>query len=327
MTRLARELSVACAAVREAARLTRAVQARLEPGSRVQKDDQSPVTVADYGAQALVCARLAEAFPADPILGEEDATSLRAGGELLPRVLDEVRALRPGASQAEVLGWIDRGAHRAVSPRAWTLDPIDGTKGFLRGEQYAVGLGLIEAGQVVLAVMACPNQVDPASGAAGALVTAVRGQGAWQVALDAPPDAAPVPIRVSREADPTRLRVVMSVDPGHSDQERTLRIAARLGMTTPPRRLDSLAKYALVARGEAEVYFRIPRTRNRHENVWDHAAGVLLVEAAGGTVSDLDGRPLDFGLGATLSQNRGILTSHGPLHRELLAALQATEGA
>lgn len=316
--KLARELEVALLAVREASRLTRAVQARLDAGARHVKDDRSPVTVADFGAQALVSSHLERSFPMDPILGEEDSSALRAGPDLLARVLEAVREVRGQVDAAQVLSWIDRASHRERAPRAWTLDPIDGTKGFLRKEQYAVGLALIEGSQPVLAAMACPA-LD-----GGKLFWAVRGEGAWEARLDAP-DPTGLPMRASAERDPTRLRIVMSVDPSHSDQERTLEIARRLGMVTPPRKLDSLTKYALVARGEADVYFRIPRTRGRLENIWDHAAGTLLVEVAGGGLTDLDGRALDFGQGPTLAKNRGVLASNGPLHQELLAAIAATE--
>ena len=316
--RLARELEIALTAVREASRLTRAVQARLDDGSRLTKDDRSPVTVADFGAQALVASHLQRAFPADPVVGEEDSSALRSGPELLGRVLEAVRAVRGEVDEARLLAWIDHAARRDCGPRFWTLDPIDGTKGFLRKEQYAIGLALIEGGRPVLAALASPA-LD-----GGKLFWAVRGEGAWEAPLDRP-DAAPAPMRASPERDPARLRIVMSVDPSHSDQERTLEIARRVGIAAPPRRLDSLTKYALVARGEAEVYFRIPRTRDRQENIWDHASGTLLVEAAGGAVTDLDGRPLDFGCGPTLANNRGVLASNGPLHAELLAALAATE--
>ena len=69
-------------------------------------------------------------------------------------------------------------------------------------------------------------------------------------------------------------------------------IASRLGITAPPFRIDSQCKYAVVARGEASIYLRLPRDTSYREKVWDHAAGSLVLEEAGGRVSDLDGRPL-----------------------------------
>jgi 3'(2'), 5'-bisphosphate nucleotidase len=87
--------------------------------------------------------------------------------------------------EKEWLDIIDRGnSTGGASGRHWALDPIDGTKGFLRGGQYAVCLGLLKDGEVVLGVMGCPNlPVDPKNpdGEKGALFVAVKGEGAFQV--------------------------------------------------------------------------------------------------------------------------------------------------
>ncbi len=153
-----REMEVALQSVREAARLCRDVRSKPEFGV-LDKADLSPVTVADYGSQALVCRTLAEALPADPIIGEEDAADLRRAENAAVRdaVLAAVKPLRPEAELETVLGWIDRGGATADSGRFWTLDPIDGTKGFLRDEQYAVALALLVDGKPILGVLACPN--------------------------------------------------------------------------------------------------------------------------------------------------------------------------
>ena len=92
------------------------------------------------------------------------------------------------------------------------------------------------------------------------------------------------------------------------------------GVNGQPVRIDSQAKYLAVADGRAEIYIR--RARDGYsERVWDHAAGVLLVEEAGGRVTDLYGKPLDFTQGAHLSTNRAILATNGPLHDDLLQAI------
>src|SRR5208337_4799969 len=124
---------------------------------------KSPVTVADFGSQAVICRALGIAFPDDPVIAEEDAAELGRSGN--PAVFDEVvcqvRALGLDAdcnpSPAEVCSWIDRGGSSQYCDRFWTIDPIDGTKGFLRNEQYAVALALIVEGQVVVAALLCPN--------------------------------------------------------------------------------------------------------------------------------------------------------------------------
>ena len=108
---------------------------------------------------------------------------------------------------------------------------------------------------------------------------------------------------------------------GHTDHSFSAQVMDLTGVNGQPVRIDSQAKYLAVADGRAEIYIR--RARDGYsERVWDHAAGVLLVEEAGGRVTDLYGKPLDFTQGAHLSNNRGILATNGPLHDDLLQAIE-----
>lgn len=178
-------------------------------------------SVGDFSAQAVVNTILGRAFPGDEIVGEEDAADLRveSGAELRRRVVElanttlradltqgdnEQWGLGPGKewSTEELLDAVDRGTSQGGrSKRAslsslccaaqtdidlgfWCLDPIDGTKGFLRGEQYAVCLALVVDAQVQLGIMGCPNlpqDLSKPDGPKGCLFVAVRGQGAHQV--------------------------------------------------------------------------------------------------------------------------------------------------
>ena len=319
-----RERDVAVAAVREAARLCQAVQAQIDPGI-IKKKDRSPVTVADFGSQALVCRMLGEAFPDDPIIAEEDATTLRQADHapVLDQVVGHVQRLRPDAARDAVLDWIDAGNAQRYSDRFWTLDPIDGTKGFLRGEQYATALALIVGGRVEVAALACPNlpaRLD-APGAKGGVYAAIRGQGALRAPLDRRGETIDVNVSTLRET--AQARFCESVESGHSSHDDAAAVAERLGITTAPVRLDSQAKYAVVARGDADIYLRLPTRPGYVEKIWDHAAGSLVVIEAGGIVTDVAGVPLDFSHGSTLQNNRGIVVTNGPLHADVLAALEA----
>jgi 3'(2'), 5'-bisphosphate nucleotidase len=321
---LARELAVAVRAVREAGLLCRTVQADLDPGAMAKKD-RSPVTVADFGSQALVCRTLGEAFPDDPVIGEEDSRELRAAGNeaILDRVTGFVRDHRPEADAGTVCSWIDRGSAKDHSPRFWTLDPIDGTKGFLRGEQYAVALALILDGRLAAAVVGCPNlgpTVDAERGA-GSLFTALRGAGAWAQPLVG--EGEPRPVRVSDQDDPGLIRFCESVEAAHSSHGDAARIARHLAIRAEPVRLDSQAKYGVVGRGDAEAYLRLPRDKSYTEKIWDHAAGALVVQEAGGRVTDVTGRDLDFSRGYQLENNRGIIVTNGRLHDAVLGAIDA----
>jgi 3'(2'), 5'-bisphosphate nucleotidase len=314
-----RELATAVAAVRSAARACRAVQRYLVRADALEKGDKSPVTVADFASQAIICAELERALPGDPVVGEEDAATLRNETAILKAVVERVAEQRGETDAEQVLSWIDRGGADASSARYWTLDPIDGTKGFLRGEQYAIALALIESGSVVLGVLGCPNL--PLEDGVGALFTAVRGEPTRMQDLWDP--AAPACIvSVARLERADQARFCESVESGHSDQDESARIAEDLGIRSEPFRIDSQCKYAAVARNDASIYLRLPTRADYREKIWDHAAGSLVVECAGGRVTDADGAPLDFTRGATLARNRGIVATCGSIHDEVIAAVR-----
>ncbi len=317
-----RELEVAVEAVRRAAQVCRSVQAKIAPEVAMAKGDKSPVTVADFASQALVCRALLEAFPDDPVIAEEDAHALRgAEGELLlPTIHDELRAF--GApTELAILSFIDHGGAVEYSRRFWTLDPIDGTKGFLRGDQYAVALALVIDGLPTVATLACPNLDLPGVAAGrGSVYWAVRGQGTHAAPLfeDLPARR----ITVSKRSDIAEFRTCESFESGHSSHDESAKLVETLGIKAAPVRLDSQAKYAIVARGDAELYLRLPTRRDYREKIWDHAAGTLVVQEAGGLVTDVTGKPLDFTLGQELAGNRGVVVTHGIEHARILAALR-----
>ena len=322
------ELRAALEAVRGAARVCRAVQERLITRDTLEKRDKSPVTVADFASQAIVCRHLEGAFPADAVVGEEGSAELRTAenAQLLASVVGAVAGEATGAADAaRVLAWIDRGGADAKAARYWTLDPIDGTKGFLRREQYAVALGLIEHGEVVVGVLGCPNLGDGAGGT-GVLLAAVRGQGTRAFPLWRAGEAEARAIRVSPIASTAGARFCESVEAEHSDQGESAKIAAQLGITAPPLRMDSQCKYGAVARGDASIYLRMPTRADYREKIWDHAAGKLVVEEAGGVVTDVAGKPLDFRHGRSLAQNSGVVATVGGIHAQVIAAIREVRG-
>jgi 3'(2'), 5'-bisphosphate nucleotidase len=318
-----KELEAALEAVRQASRICQRVQKGIA-GSALQKDDKSPVTVADFASQAVVCRVLSDRFPGDVVVGEETAADLLSDDRrpFLDRVVDLLKEVDPASTNDMVCRWIDAGLGTAGS-RFWTLDPIDGTKGFLRGEQYAVSLALIVDGQIVVSVLGCPNLPSNPDGQPGCLFFAIKGRGASVRPLgDA--SASPQPVRVSTNNQTSRARFCESVESGHSAHDRSARIAELLGLTADPVRLDSQAKYGVVARGEADAYLRLPTKPGYREKIWDHAGGVLVVEEAGGRVTDVDGKPLEFTHGRELSANRGVIVTNGLIHDALLDAVAKT---
>jgi 3'(2'), 5'-bisphosphate nucleotidase len=314
-------IEAAVLAVRRASTLTAAAQGRLASGDTLTKGDDSPVTVADFGAQAVVCATLAEHLGDVAVVGEEDSSELAgdAHATLLAGVVNLVSGVLGGGVDAStVIDWISLGTSAATGDRYWTLDPIDGTKGFLRGEQYAIALALIERGEVVLGVLGCPNLPNP-DGPPGAVFVAANG--ATEM-YGADRDHSRT-VTVGDPATIAEARFCESVESGHSDQAQSAEIAHRLGITAQPYRIDSQCKYAAVARGDASIYLRLPTRADYTEKIWDHAAGKLVVEYAGGRVTDVTGRPLDFSHGARLSVNAGVIATSGRFHDEVVAAVRS----
>ncbi|GAA5865191.1 hypothetical protein JCM1840_003938 [Sporobolomyces johnsonii] len=345
----AQEQQVAISAVLKASLVAQKVQDQLIGSGGVQKKDKSPVTVGDYTSQALISSLLFAHFPSDQIVGEEDSSELQtpensttkanivrlaneALSEVLPVAEEEaawapVKAQGGEKSEKEWLDIIDRGnSTGGKEGRHWALDPIDGTKGFLRGGQYAVCLGLLKDGEVVLGVMGCPNlPVDPKQpeGEKGALFVAVKGQGAFQRSFTSP---TLTPIRMASLPSLSAASFCESVEAGHSDHGTNARIAALLGITKDSVRMDSQAKYCSIARGDGDIYLRLPVSETYEEKIWDHSSGSLLVAEAGGIVSDMHGKPLDFSLGRTLKGNKGVVAAHRDWHAKVIEAVkQAVE--
>jgi 3'(2'), 5'-bisphosphate nucleotidase len=226
------------------------------------------------------------------------------------------------ATPETVCAWIDRGAGESAN-RFWTLDPIDGTKGFLRADQYAVALALIIGGKVEGGVLGCPNHsgaCTPDHGGPGSLVVAVRGQGTWTQPLAGDEWTR---LKVSDRAKPSDARILRSVEAAHTNVSEVDLIAERLGVRVPAVKMDSQAKYAVMAAGAGDLLFRLlsPKRMDYKEKIWDQAAGSLVVEEAGGRITDLHGKPLDFTQGRTLANNTGVLASNTLLHDAALKAM------
>jgi len=338
---LAAELSFAVSAVAAASTVCRRVQSALVTEDTVTKKDRSPVTVADFAAQAVVSLILHRAVPEVPIVGEESADALRTadGEEVAAQVARHVGAVlledEEGMDRERVLSAIEACSDPGgATGRYWVLDPIDGTKGYLRRGQYAVALALLEEGQPVLGVLGCPA-LEVGEGAAeppGCLFAAAEGLGAVLAPLGQSPVDAGASllfdargIRTTELQDASLAVLCESVESAHSSHERHAAIARELGVHRPSFRIDSQCKYGAVARGDASIYLRLPTSQSYREKIWDHAAGWMVVTEAGGRVTDITGRDLDFSLGRTLDDNQGVVATNGHLHEDVLAAIRATE--
>merc|ERR1711939_1018592 len=348
MASYSKELEVAQLAVQRATLLTKKVFHEKAKGT-ISKDDASPVTIGDFGAQALIIHAIKKNFPDDQVVGEEEASTLRDDQKLRDQIWGLVDGAKLNDSEAEkVLGGpiesldamldaIDAGNSAGGNKgRIWALDPIDGTKGFLRGGQYAVCLALMVDGDVKVGVLGCPNlPVDDSAPLTaesgvdqtdaegkGVLFAAVAGQGATSRPLGTAGLGKSQAIQMKPVKDLTQATFCESVEAGHSSHGDQFAIASKLGVTKPSVRMDSQAKYGSIARGAGDIYLRLPVSATYQEKIWDHAAGDLIVREAGGQVTDTLGRRLDFSKGRTLAENKGVVVAPSAVHGQVLEAVK-----
>ena len=132
-------------------------------------------------------------------------------------------------------------------------------------------------------------------------------------------------IHVAETSDVRQTRIFRSVESAHTNTGQLGQLARAMGAEADPIPMDSQAKYAVLAAGGGEMLVRLLSAKrlDYREKIWDQAAGSIVVEEAGGRVTDLDGRPLDFSHGKSLAANRGVLATNGLVHDAALAALQA----
>jgi len=314
-------LRIALEVVREASLICERISKDFrQQGDHHKKEDASPVTIADYCSQAVILKRLRLATPHIGTVAEEQGNELRQHPDMCARIFSFARSELDGTEASDLPDLLDLGAHPGgASGLFWTLDPIDGTKGYLRGGQYAVALALIEDGAPVLGVLGCPRFEMEDHHHHGALFFGAKGIPAAMQRLHG---SETHPIRVSEHPDRSRARLCESFEAEHTAHDRSGALIRALGLNQEPLRMDSQAKYAAVAMGRAAIYMRLPVKKGYREKIWDHAAGVAVIEAAGGKVTDLNGNNLDFSSGHTLSNNRGVLASNGALHEEALLELK-----
>jgi 3'(2'), 5'-bisphosphate nucleotidase len=218
------------------------------------KQDNSPVTEADRAAELVILAALARAAPGVPVIAEEEVAAGRIPAH------DDIYFL---------------------------VDPLDGTKEFVRGgDDYTVNIGLIEGGVPRAGVVFAP--------ATGVLHGGVAGDGAWVER-----GAGRKPIR--GRARPDLVTAVASKS--HLNQATIDYLEAAVG-TCGYTSVGSSLKFCIVAEGRADIY---PRASPTSE--WDTAAGHAVLLAAGGLVDGPDGHPLRYGKSAFL--NRGFVATGG----------------
>ena len=350
------------------------------------KPDTSPVTVADFAAQAVVLQHLHHMYPTDEFIAEETSDHLFSSAQTNHhhnnhhhhhhhhhRHLQQEILEASGMETIDQLRYcIDLGQsyHRQQQQqqgnpngqrrRVWCLDPIDGTKGFLRGKklggQYCIALCLLEDGRPTIGILACPNlpktgtdfvwgkdDVEPTmDDHRGCIFVATNEGGCWQLSLrpgqycqrlDATTRLTAQGVVKSSDA-----RFCIGVEEGFADPDGKCKAMAKIlhgstnaldkttGDIVKACRIDSQAKYGMLARGDAEFYVRLPKSDYR-EWIWDVAPGIVILQEAGGRVTDVHGNDIDCSQGVKLVNNAaGILGANDPhLHDALFKSYQEQE--
>ncbi|OIV91631.1 hypothetical protein TanjilG_09043 [Lupinus angustifolius] len=327
----------------------------------LEKNDNTPVTVADFGVQALLSLELNKLFPDIPLVAEEDSAFVRSrnlAGTVLDAVTTKASSTSKPLTQDDVLKAIDRGGKDAFvfgsKPATyWVLDPIDGTRGFLKASKalYVVGLALVVEGEVVIGVMGCPNwqedlseknpaemkeHTDSLSGS-GIVMIAHIGFGTWTKRLNSTSNLPDVwtrcfvdgfdlvhkarlclPDSQTWESLPLSSLFNATSDADNVVNNQILVLTACCG---------SLSKYLMVASGRASIFIQRKKEKTIIKS-WDHAVGMLCVHEAGGKVSDWEGSEID--LAADESGRRlifpsgGVLVTNGNLHHKILQIISQT---
>jgi 3'(2'), 5'-bisphosphate nucleotidase len=207
----------------------------------MHKADRSVVTAADHAAEAIIVAGLRAAAPEIPVIAEEEVAA---------------------------------GRITAPSAQFWLVDPLDGTREFASGsDEFAVNIGLVRDGRVVLGVVGVP--------AAGEMFGGIVGAGAWKRTA-----AGQVPI-VARSPPDEGVTVLASKHHGDTALLDAFLAGRRVARTM---NFGSSLKFCRLAEGIADLYPRFGRTME-----WDTCAPQAVLEAAGGSVRTLDGAPLHYG--------------------------------
>jgi len=306
-------------AVAEASIGTQVESTEAMSGVASVKADETPVTALDFGLQGFFSDRLLAAFPDDRFMGEEDAADLRADADLAAAALDVATKCccekEPTLAMESFLAAVDRGVQEEEDKegrkkRVWILDPIDGTKGLITGQQYVVGLCLVDGeGTPLVAAMGNPGA---ASSSPARSMLAVKGRGIrfWdgERLLERGGAGDEKPAWTRRSFDYSKLATSVKGAWGEFGSA-----ARRPGLDYPPyllsRPMDAgsplpfgpLAPPSTICCGALVKYWAVAVDAvagfvqyQAELKAWDHAPGILCVNEAGGTATDANGNPVLF---------------------------------
>ncbi|KAK9936238.1 hypothetical protein M0R45_013088 [Rubus argutus] len=332
-----KELEAAIDVVETASKLCVEVQSSLNSSGRriLEKNDQTPVTVADFSVQALISLELGRRFPSIPLVAEEDSASVRANNLVEPvvkAVVDKASVGETPLTAENVMEAIDRGGPEAFTfgtqpATYWLLDPIDGTRGFVEGNKalFVVGLALVVAGEIVLGVMGCPHWQEDLSNKSISEVMedkSIASESGLLMVSHIGCGTASGMLLYHRESEewealPPSAFFTSTTNADSVGDGQVLVLKPCCG---------SLCKYLMVASGRGSVF--IQRQKDKVIKAWDHAVGIICVLEAGGKATDWEGNQVDLAADEAGRRNiypsGGFLVTNGKLHNQLLELISST---
>ncbi|MEG0036708.1 MAG: inositol monophosphatase family protein [Victivallaceae bacterium] len=281
-----------------------------------KKKDGSYVTSVDYAIQFLIKSYLRQRGDFRPVIGEENLLELEKHCDSL---IEEIREIIFDLDKNTFLRIMEPDPIIDKYDAFWTIDPIDGTFGFLKHKSFSVALALIENGYPTVGVLGCPSFkqdekyiIYSASAQTQSLMYTLRQDGTCHKKT------------LSTEAGSDEFFYyceppMASLNQRHSE---TRRLLSKIHENLIPLRLDGQSKYALVAENMASVFIRLPAVSSPCK-IWDHAAGSLILERSGGIITDSEGQKLNFQKPPNLLNKPIILGSlNSELHEKILNLLQ-----
>lgn len=305
MSSFNKELSLAIKLVKKASKITEWF--RKEKILSFEKEDESPVTLADFASQIFIISKIKELFPEDQIIAEEDS-----GAFLNINAENIIKKCYNSLNLVFEDGFKDTLNYRgSISNRQWTIDPIDGTKGFQKHLAYAIGIGFMVQSEPTVCAISVPNYNERNQ----TIFSAEKNHGA-KVSYG---NQNFNPIKVSENNIIKNFRVCHSL---HYDKPWVMNFARSLGITSFVQ-MDSMAKFCMVADSAADLYIKPLNIKSSF--TWDFLPGDLLVKEAGGVITDLFGNSINYLNEKCIVTAPGFIASNGVLHKDLLNALKSSK--
>ncbi len=267
-----------------------------------EKRDQSPVTLADLATQIYIIHNLKAKFPEDHILAEEEGSLINTNSEeLIYECFDELKIKVENIK--ETLNY--RGS---LSAREWTVDPIDGTQGYVKGLSYAIGIGFMVESEPKISAISVPNYNDDGL----AIFSAVKGIGAYASYRGKNFKK----LKVSNQDSLKDAVLCISL---HYNKPWVLEFAKQVGIDKLIR-IDSMLKFCKIADASADLY--IKPIDLEHSYTWDFLPGYLIVREAGGKVTDSSNRPIWFEGDALRWSEPAVIASNNIIHDKVINHLK-----